>query len=250
MAITQIVLRPLRKYIKSHLRELIRTAPGYHKPTGGRIGRRQIMHYAFEFAAKSDIDGGYYEFGCYQGASFIRAYQAYIHWIEQSELNGWKLRKHKMFAFDSFTGLPNLTTDDVLTDYSIFEEGQYTCNVTEFRNNLTEHGVDDTLVEVVAGYYKDTLTDNLRGSLSLRPPVVVHIDCDLYSSACHVLSFLTNLLQDGTLVLFDDYYCYRGNPNYGVQRAFHEWIEKTGFIATTYLNFSWAGKAFIISRME
>ena len=35
------------------------------------------------------------------------------------------------------------------------------------------------------------------------------VDCDLYQSTVPVLAFLADLLQDGTVVLFDDWYCFR-----------------------------------------
>lgn len=52
---------------------------------------------------------------------------------------------------------------------------------------------------------------------------IIHVDCDLYSSAKTVLEFVKPLLVDGTIIIFDDWYCFRGNPNLGEQRAFNEW---------------------------
>ena len=37
------------------------------------------------------------------------------------------------------------------------------------------------------------------------------------------LRFVGPLLTDGTVIVFDDWYCYRGNPGLGEQKAFNEW---------------------------
>lgn len=36
--------------------------------------------------------------------------------------------------------------------------------------------------------------------------------------ACHLL------LTDGTIIIFDDWYCFRGNPKFGEQRACRQWL--------------------------
>jgi O-methyltransferase len=214
----------------------------------GRINRRQIMNYAFEFVAKSDLDGSYLEFGCFNGTSFIKAFQAYQYWLVIAKKNNWKLKPNTMFAFDSFEGLPELQESDRLIDYDIFDKGQYTCSEEAFRKNLNDAGVDMNLVNIIPGFYSESLNKNLKAQLSMIKAIIVHIDCDLYSSACCVLDFVTDLLQDGTLILFDDFFCYRGNHNYGVQKAFYEWKHDNNIQASSYLNYSWAGKAFIISQ--
>jgi len=53
---------------------------------------------------------------------------------------------------------------------------------------------------------------------------MIHIDCDLYESAKTVLSFITPIVQEGTIIMFDDWYQFRGNPDKGEQRAFREWL--------------------------
>ncbi len=59
----------------------------------------------------------------------------------------------------------------------------------------------------------------------MKKASIIWVDCDLYRSAATVLDFVTPLLQDGTLIIFDDWYAYRGNPRLGEQRAFGEWTE-------------------------
>ena len=223
----------------------------YDSPVGnGRPDRRSMLHFAFEFAAKSNLDGCYAEFGCFQGTSFSRAFHSYEHWLEQCKKNKWNMTRQTMFAFDSFAGLPTLDEKDQVEDYTLFFAGQYACSEDDFRARLAEQGVDMELVKTVPGFYEDSLTPELKKELNFPSPVVVHIDCDLRSSAATVLDFLTDRVQDGVVFMFDDYYCYRGNPRHGVRRAFDDWLESTGYVSTHYMNYAWAGAAFIVSVLD
>ncbi len=78
---------------------------------------------------------------------------------------------------------------------------------------------------------------------------VAMIHCDLYESAVPVLEFLTEFVQDGTVLIFDDWNCYRSNPNRGEQRAFKEWLDKNPNVkAAPFLGYNWHGQAFILNK--
>ena len=52
------------------------------------------------------------------------------------------------------------------------------------------------------------------------------IDCDLYESTVPVLEFLTDLVGQGTILIFHDWFRFRASPNCGEQRACREWLER------------------------
>jgi len=62
--------------------------------------------------------------------------------------------------------------------------------------------------------------------LSLKRASLVLIDCDLYESTVPVLAFITDLLDQGTIIIFDDWYRYKGHLDKGEQRACREWLDK------------------------
>ncbi|MCG2718374.1 MAG: methyltransferase, partial [Nanoarchaeota archaeon] len=73
--------------------------------------------------------------------------------------------------------------------------------------------------------------------------------CDLYESTVLVLDFITEYIQDGTIIIFDDWFSFRGNPNRGEQKAFKEWLKKNPSIKTTeFYRFGWHGNSFITHR--
>lgn len=216
------------------------------KPQTG-IDRIGGLSKALEFAYKSEIDGDYVEFGVWKGVSLLRAMQLNQRWQQRTG------RRHIEFfvGFDSFEGLPTLQRADELTGYKVFYEGQFSDTSLEgVSATLVDNGFPADSFALVPGFYEESLTDPAKvGKFSERPAAVVHIDCDLYSSALDCLDYAGNVLQDGAVLLFDDWYCYRGRPDKGVNKALKDWLEvNRGFAVSEYFSYSWAGKAFIVHK--
>lgn len=208
--------------------------------------RQDAMNMAFNFIYKSDIIGDYYEFGCFEG-------QSLIHSLGANE----KLRKrydkncvHKFFAFDSFGGLPELSPDDKLEDYELVWPGQFACTREKLEKNITSAGYDPSTISFIEGFYDQSLQNvNALQKTDNSKAAIIHIDCDLYSSAQSCLKFMSNRMTDGSLLLFDDWLLYRGRPDRGVQKAFNEWQGSTGYIFNEYFKYSWAGICFICNSV-
>ena len=159
--------------------------------------------------------GDYYEFGLYRGYTF---------WAAQDAANRVGLRTMRFFGFDSFEGLPTVEGAD--GDAAIFIPGDYSCTKTEVANHLTEHGFDWSRGHLIEGFFDESLNDALRSDLSMAPAAAVMIDCDLYQSTVPVLSFIEPLLQQGTVLVFDDWHCFGGGDDRGEPRAFAEFLAR------------------------
>ena len=198
---------------------------------------------AATYICAEDIEGDYLEFGCFRGHSFIKAYK-HIHaaskeWssytrtalaytnIESAKEAFGKIKKYKrrFYAFDSFKGLPELKGID--KNHARFSKGRYDCSEKEFIEILFKAGVNLDDVIIVPGYYEKTLNNQLKKDLVLQKAAIIMIDCDLYASTKIVLNFITNLIDNGTIIIFDDWYNYKGNSDMGEQKACKEWLEKT-----------------------
>src|SRR3989344_5501184 len=154
-----------------------------------RVPEERMTERCFQFAAAHRLDGDYLEFGTFWGASFVRAYHF-------AQLFG--LHRMRFYAFDSFRGLPATpagSVDDV--PERLFKSGDFACSVADFKKNLIRLRVDMAKVEIIPGWYHETLTPVLRRQLPIRKAAVVWIDCDLYESTVSVLDFIMPYLQDG-----------------------------------------------------
>jgi O-methyltransferase len=195
-----------------------------------------IFYKAAKLLFCEQIKGDYLEFGTFQGGSFIQAWRA-LSRAQAEVMQGGGRSSDKdrqaaqanwadmrFFGFDSFEGLsqPKDTDADTLA----FEAGKFACSEAEFRSRVTAAGVDPRRVTTVPGWFDQSLTDATRARLNLRRAALVHIDVDLAEPAALALEFVTPLLQEGTVIVFDDWYCYRGRPDRGEQLAFRDWLAR------------------------
>lgn len=220
-----------------------------------------LIEKAARFIANDKIPGDYLEFGVFRGDSFCKAYEAINTTFERRVATHFNASPEdsqqrraiwenvRYFAFDSFQGLPELEGVDKNTED--FAAGQYAASVDEFRANISGRGVDLERVVCVPGWFEDTCTPETIEKYQMKQASVIWVDCDLYSSAAAVLEFVTPLLQDGTVIIFDDWFAYRGNPQLGEQRAFAEWSQQVkDFTFTDFHKEGTYRNSFIASSMK
>lgn len=201
-----------------------------------------MLRRAMEFAAHTNTGGDYLEFGVWKGRSFIRAFNI---WRYVTAINK-NITGMKFYAFDSFEGLPEITSkEDIATEE--FTKGQYACSEEEFLERIKNGRVDLNRVKTVKGWFNKVLNDKTRAGLPIKKAAIVFVDSDLYEAAVDVLNFITPYVVDGTIIIFDDWFCFRGNPSHGEQKAFRDWLKKNPrFSATEFHKFNWKGNSFII----
>ncbi len=207
------------------------------------LDRVSGMHRAFEFVFKSDVYGDYWEFGVARGHSLYRAWE---NWREFSQAMN-RMHDMRFVAFDSFEGIPPLQPEDQLATYEVFQPGQYAHTRAEVAEWLQAKGVDLQRFTFVEGFYEDALgRPETAATVAGTHAAIVHIDCDLYSSATHVLDFIAPHLVEGSVLLFDDWFCYRGRRDKGVHGAFRVWLERSRWSAEEYFRYDWPGICFIM----
>ncbi len=197
-----------------------------------------IFKYAFEFINHHGIEGDYLEFGVWKGRSFARAYNI---WKYLFQAKG-RLSEMRFFAFDSFQGLPETS------ESSEFKRGQYFSTEKSFKKNIAAQDVDLLKVVTAPGWFEDTLNQETKNHFNLKKAAVIFVDCDLYESAKAVLDFLTDIIQDGAILIFDDWFVFKGHSDKGEQRAVKEWLKNNPQIhLIDWQNVNWRGKALIVN---
>lgn len=226
------------------------------------LSREQtLIEKAARLVACEMVEGDYLEFGVYRGKSFAEAFHALesqfssrinlsIGGGKEEEMRSKRQRlwaDMRFFAFDSFAGLPELSVEDAQLES--FSPGEYACSERDFRQNLLKSGVSPERVEIVPGWFEASCTDKTKQEKGLKKAAIIWIDCDLYSSTQVVLSFITDLLQDGTIIVFDDWFCNKASPFQGEQRAFREWQQGLGdkFFFQEYQKENWRRMSFVVS---
>jgi predicted O-methyltransferase YrrM len=151
---------------------------------------------------KVQIPGMVLEFGVGAGSSLLALSETFTDRL--------------IVGFDSFEGLP----EDWRTG---FEKGFF--SDVQIPTNIN--------AKLVRGWFADTLKEFLDSEKD--KVALVHLDADLYSSTSYVLEMLTERIQVGTVMVFDEFFNYPGWENHEA-RAFEEWLLKSE-VKVEYLSY-------------
>ncbi|MHC4052580.1 TylF/MycF/NovP-related O-methyltransferase [Bradyrhizobium sp. 25ACV] len=157
------------------------------------------------------IEGYYMEFGCHGANTMRKAYDCFHHLFD------WHY-----VAFDSFEGLPEIAEID---RQEVWQKGKLRTEEETFVTVCRRHGIPADRLRTVKGFYSESLTPKLAQELLPKKAAVVYIDCDLYVSTVPVLSWIAEFLQLGTIIVFDDWNCFCGDPDRGERKAWREFCE-------------------------
>lgn len=175
--------------------------------------RRDLFLSLAVFCNQNRPEAGYYfEFGCHGARTMRLAHDAFHALFDWSYV-----------AFDSFAGLPEIGD---LDRHPGWRRGALSTSEEDFVRTVVGHGMPREKLLTVPGFYQQSLTAELRDRLLPARAAVILVDCDLYESTVPVLEFVRPFLTRGTVLVFDDWFCFCGDPERGERRAFREFRER------------------------
>lgn len=80
-------------------------------------------------------------------------------------------------------------------------------------------------IRLIKGWFDETLPTWIKNN-NITKVDLLHVDCDIYSSAMTVLDELTPYIKSGTVIVFDEFLFYDNFENHEI-KAFYEFINKT-----------------------
>ncbi len=168
---------------------------------------RILSHRHGSGAMRPGETAGFYEFGLYQGFSF---------WYANNLAHEMGLSM-EFHGFDSFQGLPPSEVDI----HRNWSPGSYACSLEQVQDSLAKWRMPLGF-HLHQGWYSKAFFSEVAGRHALPVPAIALIDCDLYESAREVLSFLDAIMAKDTILMFDDYNAFGGDPNHGERKALAE----------------------------
>lgn len=213
------------------------------------VRRNAVRHGAYQralrFLRHERIDGDVLEFGTFAGTSLALLAHA------SAVVDG---HPRRVAGFDSFEGLPATADPHRKWGAGRFARNEWwhpTLKIGDpvspdaVRHLFTACGLSEPAL--YAGWFEETVPHAVPHA---HPQVaLLHVDCDLYEPAAYVLRAVAPVLQDGAIVLFDDWFLYGGNPVRGEARALREFLDAhPRWGATDYGAYGLFSKAFILYR--
>lgn len=211
--------------------------------------RSSFFKTAIRFIDYELIEGDIFEFGVYTGRSLALL----SHFHEKSKQSIHKIDFNRnIVGFDSFDGLPESDNHPRWKKnmFGINHSYHPTCKIGDKVTPETIYHLFETYnlpkPNIEVGDFSYTLDCVIPSKY--KKAALVHIDCDLYESTKIVLNKISPIIQEGTLLIFDDWFNFKGNKDKGEQKAFYEYFNnqnKWGYIE--YQTYATFGKSFIIT---
>ena len=180
--------------------------------------------------------GAYVEFGVSRGTSFACVYR---------ELRARKIDHVQLVGFDSFEGLPTASAAEG------WVPGAYHSTLAATRRYLSSRGVKLENVELVKGWFEETLTPATKERLGLTKVSLIMFDCDTYSATKLALEYTLPLIQEQAVVIFDDWGGRADRNMLGQREAFQEVIADRGvFSAEPCPAYGPGARVFLLTRLR
>lgn len=158
-------------------------------------GVQEVQQHSCRLAAKNHPDLDWAEFGVSKGSSS----RLFLENLAPG---------NRLYLFDSWEGLPE--------GWENVETGRYRSPIPNFK---------DGRAHLIKGLFSETVMS--WAATQNAPLAFVHMDADLYSSTIDVLMALDSMIIPGTVILFDEFYNYKGWLDHEY-KAFNEYLEAKG----------------------
>lgn len=166
---------------------LFREAMDYATRRGTLVTREKLANiFLILTYGWPSLRGDIFEFGSYRGGS--AAFIAYL--LRALGRSG------KVYAFDTFEGLPETNRERDLHSPGDFRDA----DLRGFEKFIRSEGLQDRLVPV-AGLFEQTLPRVVKSAPLMA---FVHIDCDIYEPIKYLLATCGPHYEPGGYVVFDD----------------------------------------------
>jgi predicted O-methyltransferase YrrM len=103
-----------------------------------------------------------------------------------------------LFIYDSFEGLSEPTTDDLLGNFHVVKGNL--CYRLDYIKHILNQNCTNKNIEYIQGWVDDTIPKNLPNDICFA-----HIDVDLYEPTYHSLKHVIPKMKKNGVIIVDDY---------------------------------------------
>ena len=204
------------------------------------IEKTRAIKKAFYFAYLEQIPGDYLEFGVYEGTSLIAAFESHRK-FSLPEL------PRAFWGFDSFAGFKYFDERD---QHPFFHEGEFASSYEQTERRIAGHFKGRANWKLIKGYFEETLHNKCAPDFGIEKISVALIDCDLGTPALLALNFMLPALQNGSILILDDYFAYGGSRAVGVAGAFRQFQREQPHLAFRRLfDYGHGGQGFVLADL-
>lgn len=184
------------------------------------------------------VPGDYVEFGVYEGASFIAALECHMRTMSDADT------QREFWGFDSFEGLRFTESDG---EHAQLQEKQFATSYHVVKERIKRAYNNRATWHLVRGYIEDTLSDQANEPIDLGPIAIAMFDMDLGKPTELALEYVRTRLARGSILMFDEFFMFRGSLSRGEAGAFQDFRERHPELRfRRYLDYGIGGRAYVL----
>lgn len=153
-------------------------------------GQLDLIEWAVSDIVARAVPGDLIEAGVWRGGAVI---------LMRALLDVHSITDRQVVAADSFTGIPK--NSRFKHDPVDLWEDRWKAGIDEVKANIASFGLLDERIEIVEGYFAETLP-----SLADRNFALIRLDSDSYDSVLTSLELLYPRLSHGGIIIVDDWH--------------------------------------------
>ena len=226
-------------FIQNFVSSIVSLIPAYLEFS---LGKYQAIKKAMYITAHDLTEGSYLEFGVFTGSSFNFAMK-----VNKKIEKIFGKANCEFIGFDSFKGFGKINKED---ENPRFEDHIFSVDEEKILKNIEKCSRGQKM-RIVKGFFEDTIKNKTTRDLNIDKARVVLIDCDLKESTRLALEFIKPSLQEGTIILFDDFVFYKGSKNKGEYGAFNDFRKKyPEILFRRIFDYGYGSRAFIAYKVN
>jgi len=210
-------------------------------------GKIEIIKKALHQISIEQVKGGYFEFGIYEGTSLLAAVKSYKSIQSIKSIKFYKKVFHrKFYGFDSFDD--GFKYHDSTEKHQFFAEGDFKSSYKKCKKRFKKY----KNVELIKGYFEDSIQgEKLSEMFPGEKCAIVFIDCDLKKPASIALEYVKEYLQEGSVIILDDYFAYKGKVELGTCGALVKFLKENKNIKVReFFKYGYTGCSFIVTNIK
>ena len=225
-------------FIQNFVASIVSLIPSYFEFS---VAKYLAIKKAMLITAQDNTRGSYLEFGVFTGSSFNFAMKV----NKQIEKLGYGDMDCEFIGFDSFKGFGDVKKND---EHPNYKDHAFIVNEKKVLRNI-EKCAKKQKFRIIKGFYQDTIENKTTKDLTIDKARVVMIDCDLKESTRLALEFIKPSIQEGTIILFDDFVFFKGSKNKGEYGAFADFRKKyPEILFRRIFDYGYGSRAFIVYK--
>lgn len=216
---------------------VVKTVGGIHPMIEHNLAKTEMLKKALFNCDLESIEGGYFEFGIYEGTSLYSAIN--MHKKHFSSI------KRNFYGFDSFDD--GFKYFDEKDKHPFFKEGDFKSSFKKVEKRFKKFNN----IKLIKGYFEESIVNKQPKEIAGEDKcAIIFIDTDLMNPALIAMEFIQPILQKGSILILDDYFAYRGDGTKGTSGALKTFLLKhTSITLREYFKYGHGGISFIVESI-